>query len=70
MQPELLFCLDIIVMLLLLRIIVELLSFQYVKIMLPLFRAVVKFCSTNILFNYCCVMLHVSLLELLLSGQK
>ena len=22
-------------------------SFQYVKIMLPLFRAVVKFCSTN-----------------------
>ena len=26
-------------------------SFQYVKIMLPLFRAVVKFCSTNRLFK-------------------
>ena len=25
-------------------------SFQYVKIILPLFRAVVKFCSTNRLF--------------------
>ena len=27
-------------------------SFQYVKIMLPLFRTVVKFCSTNRLFTY------------------
>ena len=27
-------------------------SFQYVKIMLPLFRAVVKFCSTNRLLNF------------------
>ena len=26
-------------------------SFQYVKIMLPLFRAVVKFCSINKLFT-------------------
>ena len=27
-------------------------SFQYVKILLPPFRAVVKFCSTNRLFNF------------------
>ena len=41
--------------------------FQYVKRMLPLFRAVVKFCTTNRLFAYIYMYLCAFILALLLS---